>query len=277
MAEVIKRTWKCGPRKVKRTAWGYTFQKDGKQVRKFDSTWNEDAAEKALAAALLGLNVPTAPAESITLGAAIERYLKAKEAGQKRSVRNDRMGLARLKAYFGADTPLPAITSNRIAEYGWQRLTEKSERLGRAVTPASLNRDLSVLRHLLRLAQEWGYLEKLPRIRLEREPEGRLRFLSEDEAARLLAKCRESGEHPVASCRSPYLEAIVTVALNTGMRRGEVLGLAWERIDFARGVIQLERTKSGRRRDVPMNRAVYDVLSVVRREQEKHVDGELGA
>jgi integrase len=78
----------------------------------------------------------------------------------------------------------------------------------------------------------------------------------------------------VSSCRSPFLEAIVVVALNTGLRRGEILGLAWERVDFARGVLQLERTKSGRRREVPMNRAVYDVLSVAHREQEKHVDGE---
>ena len=48
------------------------------------------------------------------------------------------------------------------------------------------------------------------------------------------------------------------------MRRSEILGLTWERVDFARGVIQLERTKNGRRREVPMNRAVYDALSVVK-------------
>jgi integrase len=40
------------------------------------------------------------------------------------------------------------------------------------------------------------------------------------------------------------------------MRRGEILGLAWERVDFARSVLLLERTKSGRRREVPMSRAV---------------------
>jgi len=45
------------------------------------------------------------------------------------------------------------------------------------------------------------------------------------------------------------------------MRRGELLGLAWERVDLSRGVIRLEVTKSGRRREVPMRRAVYDVLA----------------
>ena len=96
---------------------------------------------------------------------------------------------------------------------------------------------------------------------MEREPEGRLRFLSEAEEARLLTECRRAGAHPRVSCRSPQLHAIVTVALNTGMRRGEIFGLRWDRVDFARGVILLERTKSGRRREVPMNRAVYDVLA----------------
>src|SRR5262245_35702525 len=125
MAEVIKRVWKSGPRKVRRTAWGFSIQVNGRQVRKFNSAWTEDDAEKALAAAVLGLEAPKpAPAESVTFGAAIERYLKAKTAGQKRSRRNDRRGLARLTAYFGPETPLAAITANRIAEYGWQRLTE---------------------------------------------------------------------------------------------------------------------------------------------------------
>ena len=105
----------------------------------------------------------------------------------------------------------------------------------------------------------------MPRIRLAKEPEGRLRFLSEAEAVRLLTECRRAVTHPVASCRSPLLLAVVTVALNTGMRRGEILGLTWDRVDFARGVVLLEITKSGRRREVPMNRAVYDVLAPLAR------------
>jgi integrase len=45
------------------------------------------------------------------------------------------------------------------------------------------------------------------------------------------------------------------------MRRGEILGLEGDRITFSRGVIQLEMTKNGTRREIPMNQAVYDVLS----------------
>jgi integrase len=47
------------------------------------------------------------------------------------------------------------------------------------------------------------------------------------------------------------------------MQRGEILGLTWARVDFARGVLLLDRTKSGRRREVPMNRAVYAALSAL--------------
>ena len=42
MAEVIQRIWKSGPRKVKRTAWGFTLQVNGKQERRYDAAWTED-------------------------------------------------------------------------------------------------------------------------------------------------------------------------------------------------------------------------------------------
>jgi integrase len=146
------------------------------------------------------------------------------------------------------------VTAEKIADYARDRAGQTS-RVGRLVSPASRNRELATLRHALRLACEWGYVEKVPRVRMAREPEGRLRFLSEDEAVRLLAACAASG--------SPELLAVVTVALYTGMRRGEVLGLEWKRVDFSRGVLALEETKSGRRREVPMNDAVHAALTAL--------------
>src|SRR5437773_2422460 len=59
------------------------------------------------------------------------------------------------------------------------------------------------------------------------------------------------------------LLAIVTIALETGMRYGEIMGMEWDRVDLSRGVIRLELTKSGRRREVPMRQAVYDVLAAL--------------
>jgi integrase len=60
---------------------------------------------------------------------------------------------------------------------------------------------------------------------------------------------------------NPTLLSIVTVALETGLRKGELLGLTWDRVDMARGVIRLEVTKSGKRREVPMRQSVYASLA----------------
>ncbi|MBI2197075.1 MAG: site-specific integrase, partial [Candidatus Rokubacteria bacterium] len=62
---------------------------------------------------------------------------------------------------------------------------------------------------------------------------------------------------------NPGLVQIVTVALETGMRYGEILGLTWDRVDLSRGVLRLERTKSGKRREVPMRQAVYNLLAAM--------------
>jgi integrase len=257
MATVQKRTWLSrGPtgHKVRKVAYGYTLQVNGKQERKFSAEWTREAAQDALAARLLERDTPPAPAAPKTFAQVCEEYLAFKRGKGKRSVREDEKILTKLKARLGADTPLPEITAQRIAHYDRDRVSEISTR-GRHVTPSTVNRELAVLRHLLRLAEEWGYVEKVPRIRMAPEPQGRLRFLSEEELVRLLAACEAKAS------KSPVLLPIVTVAVNTGMRKGEILGLAWERVDFARGMLRLEQTKSGRRREIPMNQAVDEALS----------------
>jgi integrase len=92
----------------------------------------------------------------------------------------------------------------------------------------------------------------VPDAELPKRPEWRQRYLEEDEITRPLAACRKS--------RNPYLAAIVIIALNTGMRKTEILELTWERVDLSTRRLTLYRTKSGRPRGVPVNRAVYDVL-----------------
>lgn len=232
MAQVIKRVWKSGPRKVKRVAWGYTLQvpcnpcphrhpttgavlhpRGVRQDRVFDSAWTPEFAEKELAARILELGaapVATAP-EPRRLEQLITDYLDFKRAKGKRSIRQDEQICAALKRGLGAGTLVAEITAQRIAQYDRDRVTQTS-RLGRLVTPSTVNRELAILRHMLRLAEEWGYVGKVPRIRLAKEPEGRLRFLSEPEIARLLEACQAS--------KNRFLTSIVTVALNTGMRKG---------------------------------------------------------
>ena len=146
--------------------------------------------------------------------------------------------------------------TERASEYRAQRLGTKSVRTERVLTAAAINRPLALLRHLLRLAhEEWEVLAAVPKIRLKKEPQGRIRWLEAEEEARLLAACAES--------LNKSLSAIVTVALETGLRKSELLDLTWDRLDMTRGVIRLEVTKSGKRREVPMRQVVYNALSTL--------------
>lgn len=276
---IIKRVWRRrGPtgHKVKRFAYGYELRVNGRRERRVDSAWTPEDAERALAARILGLEqemaTRKAEAPGMTFGEAVARYLAIKEADGKRSLRNDRQHLAWWCNCLGRDTPLASITGMRIAE-ARTKLAEPVPR-GKHKKPAvrapsTQNRYLATLRHLFTLAvEEWEVLAKAPLVRLAKEPEGRLRYLSEDEITRLLAEC--------ACSQNPYLLAIVTVALYTGLRKGQILGLTWDRVDFARGVLVLVPTSRIKRapREIPMADAVYAVLSNLRQRQ-RAADGTL--
>ena len=245
MAKVRQRTWKIPGQRTKRKAWGFvTVGENGKQIRVFRSDWSREDAEKALAQRTLKIEQPKPKDAGITVAQAVERYLAAK--ARKRTLTEDERILGHLKEHFGRDTALAEITASRISEYKGHRLT--------AVSGATVNRALALLRHLLRLAhEEWEVLDAVPRIRLEKESEGRLRWLTPEDATRLLEVCRDS--------RNTDLLDLVEFALFTGMRRGEVLGLTWERVDRARGVVLLDITKNGRRREVPLNGRADAVLA----------------
>jgi len=216
VGDVTQRIWRSGPRRVKRTAWGYTLPVEGTQERKFNSAWTQEDAQKALAARILEQDVPKAPAApaSLSFGEAITRYLQAKS--RKKSLKDDERHLTAFKASFGADTPLSEITApgsargrpsasarpapGRRSRTRQRPSTARSRRSG----ICSSSRD------------EWEVLPAVPRIRMEREPEGRIRWLEPDDEARLLKACR--------SARSGQLANIVTVALESGLRRGSCSG-----------------------------------------------------
>ena len=257
MARIIKRTWTSrGPtgHKVKRVSYGFTCMVNGKRERRFSAEWDREIAQEELAKFVLDREQlkAAAAAPMTSFGAAVDRYLAAKS--RKKSLKADQQHLAAFAGAFGAKTPLVEITAGRISEWKAARLAAPCARTGEPYAAASINRPLAALRHLLKMAcEEWEVIPSVPRIRMEKEPQGRLRWLELDEERRLLDACRAS--------RNPQLAGIVTIALESGLRKAELLGLTWDRIDLSRGVIRLEVTKSGRRREVPMRQAVYDVLA----------------
>lgn len=142
---------------------------------------------------------------------------------------------------------LDDITPFMIAKY--------RDRLLKKVANATVNRYLAGLSHLFTVAvKDFGWMDDNPcrKVRKAKEPRGRVRYLSDDERARLLEACRES--------RSPYLYAIVVLALSTGARRGEILGMTWDQVDLGKGAVYLEDTKNGDRRTLHLTGHALEVM-----------------
>ena len=94
------------------------------------------------------------------------------------------------------------------------------------------------------------------KVKFLKENNKRLRYLVAEEIVKLLKHCKG------------HLKPIVIIALNTGMRRGEILNLKWHDIDFKRGIIYLLHTKNNEKREIPINDAERAALIKVR----KHPD-----
>jgi len=149
---------------------------------------------------------------------------------------------------------LHELTPHLIEKFKAQRAKE--------VKPATVNRHLACLKSMFNKAIAWGRFSgnnPVKGIKLFRENNQRLRFLEKEEISRLLASCNK------------YIKPIVIVALNTGMRKGELLGLKWRDVDFKRDIIHLYNTKNGEKREIPINDVAKNALIGVR----KHPDSEL--
>jgi integrase len=235
------------PRRMTSVAYGYDVRVNGKRERKWDGAWTTPALARAALAErereIAAGRVARRPERTLTELAG--EYVAYKTDRGKKSTPDDARVLAtRLLPAFGPDLPVRKLTAPAIAQFERRRMAEVS-----AYTVAL---ELAVLRHMLRLARRWGYLDEVPEIEMPTKPEGRQRYLDEAEITRLLGACRGS--------RNPHLATIVTIAINSGMRKSEILGLTWSRVDLATSRITLYDTKNGRPRGVPVNRAVYDAL-----------------
>ena len=118
------------------------------------------------------------------------------------------------------------------------------------VSNATVNREIACLKHIFTKAIEWGIVQKNPgkKVKLLRERNTRLRYLDEKEIKTLHDACTE------------HLKPIVIVALNTGMRKEEILSLRWKDVDFRSRIVYILDTKNGESREIPMNDIVYRTL-----------------
>lgn len=161
-----------------------------------------------------------------TLCEAIDRFLSECDYPPSRATH-----LTRWKESLGY-LLLSAVNKSRINE----TTSSWKERYG--IGPATINRHLDSLSILFKSAGNWEWTQSNPvrEATRHREPPGRVRYLSDEERERLLSACQNS--------IYPHLHLIVVLALSTGMRREELLGLRWSQINLSESYLILTKTKN---------------------------------
>ncbi len=173
-----------------------------------------------------------------------------KETGHKRTHRHDIAKLKWLDPYL-RDKYLDDITRDVI-----ESIAEVKEQEGKS--PSTVNRYLAVIRTIMRAAWlEWDWIDKAPKIRMRKEPKKRVRFLTRNEAERLL---KELPDH---------LAAMARFAVTTGLREQNVVRLKWSQVDLTKHLawIHPDESKSGNAIGVPLN---TEAINVLREQYGKH-------
>jgi integrase len=178
-----------------------------------------------------------------------ERYREFAGA-YKRGWETEKYTVDEFASRFG-DTPLAEITT-------WQIEKWKAEE-GKRLNPVTVNRRLTVIKHMFKKAVEWDLAKSNPATSVKRfsVTSERTRFLTQDEIKALLSECEKQ-------VTSPWLLPLVTLALNTGMRQGELLKLKWENVDLERGSITIIQGKTLRRKTVAINKPTHEALEWLR-------------
>jgi len=236
-----------------------TYQSTGgKQVRRSLKTRDKRIAEQR--AAKLELTIHEVqlfgkePARSFK--ELIVNYLEAKQS--TRGFRRLQYACKPLVEYFG-DSDVTQLNEIQVEQYvSWRSQSLSDGTIKREVGTLSAAFNHAIEKHNWRIENPCRKAER------PKEPKGRVRYLTHVEAQRLL----QAAESPVnvegmaltSQYKSPVLRDFIELALNTGCRKGELLNLKWENIDFSTRLLHLEETKSGEWQTVPINEEARKVL-----------------
>ncbi len=196
-------------------------------------------------------------AERTTFTELIERYITEVLP----TMRGGSADYIRLKALARspiAKLNMVSLTPQKIAQHRDERL--------RKVAPATVIRELSYFSSIISYARkEWGININNPvaLVTKPKNPQGRSRILDSTETNALFEALKPTGR------RSIWMLPLVRLALETAMRRSELLGLRWEHIDLGRRTIFLQLTKNGTSRTVPLSTHAIQILT----EMPRNIDG----
>ncbi|HQU15454.1 MAG: hypothetical protein B7Z66_07330 [Chromatiales bacterium 21-64-14] len=254
MATLIQRSGPTG-----RRVWQARVRRKGYPsiARTFDRKTDAEAWARQVEAEMQrGVFISRIEAENTTLAEVLRRYASEVTPSKKGAAKEE----SRISVFLRdpiASRTLAALDGATVAEFRDRRLKINA--------PKSVRNDLTLLRHVLQVAdREWRLF--LPRgnpvdaVRKPPAPRGRERRLLPGEETRLLAACRAYADSRAGT--SP-IESLVILALETAMRRGELASMRWEHLERQGTVLRVPETKTGEPRRVPLStraRAVLDAL-----------------
>jgi integrase len=242
--------------------WHFDFQIKGVRYREAISEartkWQAEQAEtKARDQVYQGVyGTPQLGAQD--LGQFVSETYMPWAKANKRTWRNDEIIATQWAETFSGKT-LREVSPLAIEK--WKRDRAQSiTRRGTTRSPASVNLELAVLSRIYSFAMELEQAASNPcrKVRKLRVDNQRSRYLSADEETGLMGQLKGRRKH---------LHVLVTLALGTGMRRGELLSLAWRQVDFLRGIIHVVNTKTARDRIIPLSQRVRETLIAQRATQ----------
>jgi len=221
----------------------FTIMQNRKRIQVSTKTENKKLAERIHAQAITemqeGIWFEKQKAKTITFQEMTEKYLK------KYYRIRDEHTVKRLLPIFGHLT-LAGITTEMISDYRDERL--------KTVKPATVYQELSLMRRMFNVARrEWKWTKENPVADLSfsvGNKNARDRWLTLEEEKRLL----DCATNP------SWLRSLLVFALHTGMRRGEILNLLWNDVDFFRKLVTVVKSKNGEKRGMPMSQTLYNTL-----------------
>jgi integrase len=219
------------------------------QFKAFDTRVDAEAWARQIESEMdRGAFVSRVEAEKTLVADLLDRYEKEITPG-KRSSRVEKYTLERLRTAFGC-LPVARLRPQDIASF-------RDQRISQGLAGGTVIKDLNTLSHVIQTARrEWGINLPDNPVKLITRPKvapGRQRRLEPGEEAALLAGCKASG--------ATALPLMFQLALETAMRRGELLALEWKHIDLERRIAFLPHTKNGESRYVPLSTKAVAILN----------------
>ncbi len=202
-----------------------------------------------------GSFVSRTEAESTTLKEALQRYLNEITPTKKGA----RQESNRIKIWMEHDLACRYLANLRGADFAQYR----DQKIKDGASASTIRNQLNIISHLFNIARkEWGMEclgNPIQNIRMPKLPVGRDRRLRKGEEALLL----ESSDYP--------MKQLIILALETGMRLGEITGMCWENVNLKNSTAVLQDTKNGERRVVPLSSTAKEVIASLPR----HINGYL--